>query len=117
MKLHILATLALTAYSVIGLVPVASARNWTEVVVGDETGIGYQIDLDSRTTVYGKTGWRHITFMILDSKDRRPYEAIVSCSPYQIKVDAYGWTWEPDDATSYDTSTVGGKIARAACNW
>jgi hypothetical protein len=117
MKRHIIASLALTACSVIGFAPLASAVQWTEVVVGDETGIAYQIDLDSRRTVYSKTGWKHITFFVLDSKNRRPFEAIASCSPYQVKVDSYGWDWAPNDATSYSADTVGGKISRAACNW
>jgi hypothetical protein len=117
MKRNIIASLALAACSVVGFAPLASAVQWTEVVVGDETGIAYQIDLDSRSTVYSKTGWKHITFLVSDSKNRRAFEAIASCSPYQVKVEPYGWDWSPNDATSYSADTVGGKIARAACNW
>jgi hypothetical protein len=116
MKRHILASLTLAACSVIGFAPVASAT-WTEVVVGDDTGIAYQINLSSRRVVYSKTGWKHITFFVLDSRNRKPYEAIASCSPYQVKVVPYGWDWAPNDNTSYSADTVGGKIARAACNW
>ncbi len=116
MKRHILASLAIAACSVVGFAPIASAA-WTEVVVGDDSGIAYQIDLASRKTIYSKTGWKHITFIILDSKNRTPFEAIASCSPYQVKIDSYGWDWAANDATSYDADTVGGKLARAACNW
>jgi hypothetical protein len=106
----------LAAVSLMSVAPKATAVNWVNVVTGEDTGKTYQIDLDSRRSYISKTGWRHVAFWIASSEERHSHLAVAACKPFQIYVPDYGWQWEAD-MSSYAAHTVGGKIARAACNW
>jgi hypothetical protein len=106
----------LAAASLMSVVHKATAVNWVTIVTAEETGKTYQIDLDSRRTYVSKTGWRHVTFWIASSEEKYSHRAIAACNPFQILVPDYGWQWKAD-MSSYAAHTVGGKIARAACNW
>ena len=115
MKRLIVATV-LVAASLMNATPKAAAVNWVNVATGEDTGKTYQIDLDSRRTYTSKTGWRHVAFWIASSEEKNSHLAVAACNPFQIYVPDYGWQWEAN-MSSYDAYTVGGKVARAACNW
>jgi hypothetical protein len=106
----------LAAVSLMSVVPKAAASNWVNVVTSEYDGKTYQIDLDSRRAYISKTGWRHVAFWIASSEEKNSHLAIAACDPFQIFVPDYSWKWEAD-TRSYSAYTVGGKIARAACNW
>ena len=42
---HLIAVTLLSAFSVVGFIPPASATNWVKVVTDDDYGKTYQIDL------------------------------------------------------------------------
>jgi hypothetical protein len=107
---------ALAAISALNLVPIATAEKLASVVTSDFDGRTYQIDLDDRKEYTNKSGWRHVIFKISSDQDRNWHWAIASCSPYQVYVTAYNWGWETG-MTNLSANTVGGKLARAACNW
>jgi hypothetical protein len=107
---------ALAAFSVLSLAPIATAERLVSVVTSDFDGRTYQIDLENRKEYTNKSGWRHVMFLISSDQDRSWHWAIASCSPYQVYVTAYNWDWETG-VTSLSANTLGGKIARAACNW
>lgn len=116
MKRQILISAVLAACSIPVVAAVATASNWKNVVANNDS-VTYRIDLDSRTTRFSKTGWRHVYFTIANTQDGDVHQAIASCDPYQVSSPDYGWEWLPDDNDGYSPETVGGQIARAACNW
>ena len=117
MKRQISLSAIFTACSLIGLAPIAAAANWVNVAAENDTEVSYHIDLDSRTTYVSSVGWRHVTFSIANSADGNVHVAVAACNPYQMYVPDYGWDWLPDANSSYTSETVGGRVARAACNW
>ncbi len=116
MTRKIILSTVLATLSTIGFSSVATATNWVNVVENNN-GVVYKIDLDSRESHYSKTGWRHVYFAIANNADGQVHKAIASCNPYQVNSPDYGWEWLPDDNDGYGADTVGGQIARAACNW
>ena len=106
----------LATFSVIGFVPMAFADRWTPVASSGSNGKTYQIDLDSRQVSVNDAGWRHVFFRISSTDDKYAHSAVAACQPYQLKVPSYEWAWDAGytDEPSY---TVGGAIARAACNF
>ena len=107
---------AFATFAILGLAPIATADSVASVVTSDYDGRTYQIDLENRREYTNKAGWRHVFFKISHDQDRSWHWAIASCNPYQIYVTDYNWGWETG-TTSLSTNTIGGKIARAACNW
>jgi len=79
-------------------------------------GVTYQVDLDDCSEYYSAERWRHVIFWVTTKGDSSKYRAIASCSPYQLKVEAYGWDWF-NSGGGYRVGTVGGNIARVACNY
>jgi hypothetical protein len=115
MKRFLIGTIC-AACTIFGFTPIATAEKWAPVTTSEYDGRTYLIDLDSRAPYISKTGWRHVTFKISSGEDKYSYSAIAACDPFQLYVPAYSWDWEPDKK-SYSVYTVGGKLARAACNW
>jgi hypothetical protein len=106
----------LVATSLFGIAPIVLAENWTSVTVSEFDGKTYLIDLDSRSQYTSETGWKHVIFRIYTDQETYSHKAVAACEPYQVSVPDYGWNW-PTDKNSYSVYTVGGKLARAACNW
>lgn len=104
------------AFSMLGFTPIATADDWVPVTISEFDGKTYLIDMQSRRPYISQTGWRHVAFEISTSEDKNAHVAIAACEPYQLNVPDYGWQWEIDNH-SYSVYTVGGKLARAACNW
>gem|GEM_PF-3205249 len=80
-------------------------------------GITYQVDLDDRSEYYSAGGWRHVIFWVSTKGNPGKYPAIASCSPYQLQSDAYNWKWLRNSWDGYSAGSVGGNIARVACNY
>jgi hypothetical protein len=111
MKCHF-AGLSLLIFTLVGLVPPTLAEQYVDVSIGND--VVYQIDLDNRQQYYSAVGWRHIIFRISTKGNRNWYRAVAACSPYDLNVPAFRWSWDP---LGYQSETVGGQIARAACHW
>lgn len=104
----------LTVSSAITFAHTASAETPLEVIT-DSSGNTWQIELDSRYTYINSNGVRQVDFKLSTTDDDYWHEATASCRPYDIKSNYYGWDWS--DTRSYAAGTVGGNIARAACDW
>jgi len=79
-------------------------------------GITYQVDLDDRSEYHSAGGWRHVIFWVSTKGESFKYPAIASCSPYQLKSKSFGWDWL-NSGGGYPVGTVGGDIARVACDY
>jgi len=102
------------ASSIFGLVSTASAESLVVATVSN-SGEVYEVDLDNRIFYNTDAGWRHVKFWLSTKGDPEKYPAVASCAPYQIYAPHYGWDWLPSGG-GYPEGTVGGEIARVACN-
>ena len=106
------AGLGLLIFILAGIIPAARADRYVDV--SEDNYVVYQIDLDNRQQYYSSIGWRHIVFRISTKGNKSWYRATAACSPYDLSVPAFGWDWNPQ---GYRFETIGGQIARAACDW
>ncbi len=95
-------------------VNLAQAQDLVNAARKDD-GTVYQVDLDNREEYYSSEGLRHVRFWLSTRGDSRKYPAVASCRPYDVKSPYYGWNWLPD-GVGLSSGTIGGRIARVACN-
>ena len=112
MKSSILNYLSI-ACVVLGTAGAASAESFRTVNADD--GTVYQIDLDTRSEYTTDSGWRHVQFWLSTKGDRNKHRSTASCQPYQVQSEFYNFNWLPDGG-GYPAGSVGGEIARVACN-
>ncbi|MBR8837195.1 MAG: hypothetical protein DSM106950_25115 [Stigonema ocellatum SAG 48.90 = DSM 106950] len=113
MKQFITGTLLVLA-SIVGFTPISAAEQPVQVTT-DGSDV-YMIDLDNRTQYYTDAEWRHVSFRVSTIGDKYWHSAIAACSPYQVKAPFYQCPWIANGG-GYPEGTIGGNIARAACNW
>jgi hypothetical protein len=104
----------LIASSILGIANAASAER-LKTVIDETSGTVYEVDLDGRTEYTSDVGWRHVEFWLSTRGDTKKHHSIASCAPYQVKSEYYNFDWLPNGG-GYPKGSVGGEIARLACD-
>ena len=78
-------------------------------------GLVYLVDLQERQELYIE-GTRFVSFWLTTKGSHQKHRSNASCGPYNIESQYYGWRFAPG-GVSLPSQTIGGGIARVACNF